>query len=440
MLKEFRLQDPGEGIHEVEVHEIFVKPGDHVTDGHMAFVVESDKAAIELSSPYHGTVKDIPVSVGDTIRVGDVLMTVDTDSAEDGAGVTESSTAEAPTAEKSPAVSSKPEDRAKAPASSAQSVEKVGLQGRSAFQPSSGSVVKAAPTARRLAKEKDISLADVPATGSRGHVTRQDVERYMAAESRPVISAAVPDTLPLPDFSKFGPIRREPLKSIRKATAKHMAKAWAEIPHVMLEDRLDLTHLEQMRKRQADQVAQKGGQLTLLVFVIKALSIALKEHPRFNASLDMARGEIIEKDYINIGIATDSDRGLLVPVLRDVDRKSLIELAIDLKELVDRVRSGRAGPEDLSGGTMSITNMGAMGGTGFFPIINHPEVAILGMGRGKLEPVIIGDINHYHVEARYIVPFSLSFDHRLNDGGDAARFLASFRTILSDVEQLTLYA
>ncbi len=433
MLKEFKLQDPGEGIHEVEVQEILVKPGDYVTDGHTAFVVESDKAAIELPSPFHGVVKDIPVSVGDTVRVGDVLMTVDTES---GSGASKAKKDEVDSIEKSPPPSPKAvsESGAKTPTIPAVPPAKIQPQARE------GHTVKAAPTARRLAKEKGVSLRDVPATGSKGHITRQDVEQYLSADSTAAAPSEILAASPLPDFSKYGPVRREPLKSIRKATAKHMAKAWAEIPHVMLEDRLDLTHLERMRKRHVDQVAQQGGNLTLLVFVIKALCIALKKHPRFNASLDMAKGEIIEKDYINIGVATDSDRGLLVPVLRDADRKSLIELAIDLKELAERVREGKAGPDDLSGGTMSITNMGAMGGTGFFPIINHPEVAILGMGRGKLEPVIVGDIDHYHVEARYIVPFSLSFDHRLNDGGDAARFLASFKEVLTDTEQLTLHA
>ncbi|GER00131.1 dihydrolipoamide acetyltransferase component of pyruvate dehydrogenase complex [Iodidimonas gelatinilytica] len=416
MRQDFRLQDPGEGIHEVEVQDILVKPGDAVEDGDTAFVVESDKAAIELPSPYHGTVVDIPVKVGDIVRVGDVLMTVETD-------------------EK--AVSSKGETAPDAP-----SIKQENEAGPSAQKggdaPAHTGPIKAAPTARRLAKERHISLADIRPTGSKGHITRADVEAYEKGTQIKAGQGSITAS-PLPDFSQFGPVRRTALQSIRKATARHMAKAWAEIPHVMLEERIDLTGLERRRKLHAMALAEKGGPpLTLLPFVVKAVTIALKQHPRFNASLDMVREEIVEKDYIHMGIAMDSDRGLLVPVLRDADRLGIVELAAALKELSERVRAGKAGPADLKGGTFSITNMGALGGTGFFPIINYPESAILGMGRGKIEPVIIGDLDHYHVEARFIVPFSLSFDHRLNDGADAARFLSTVRSVLTDPDAMAL--
>jgi len=427
MAQEFKLQDPGEGIHEVEVQEILVSPGDSVEDGDTAFVVESDKAAIELPSPYRGTVKDIPVNVGDTVRVGDVLMTV-----EGGAGKAK---AEEDTAKK-PAPDTKPEAKAATSAAPAAPAAPSASAPASAAAP--GGPVKAAPAARKLAKEKGLDIAEVPASGKKGHVTRADVERF-AAGGAAGPSAGARAAEPLPDFAQFGPVRREPLRSIRKATARHMAKAWAEIPHVMLEDRLDLTALERFRKRHAEAVRTEGGQLTLTVFVIKALAAALKRHPRFNASIDMAREEIIEKDYINVGMALDSERGLIVPVLRDADTMSVFELAVAVRELAERVRSGQASKEDLSGGTISLTNVGALGGTGFFPVINHPEVAILGMGRGQVEPVVIGDLDHYHVEARYIVPLSLSFDHRVNDGADAARFLADIRKILTDPEQFVLH-
>lgn len=409
MKQDFKLQDPGEGIHEVEIQEILVSIGDRVEDGDTAFVVESDKAAIELPSPYHGVVVDIPVKVGDIAKVGDVLMTVESDG--DAAQETQ---AAAPSPEPKA-------EKARAPAASP--------------LPSSGGVIKAAPTARKLAKARGIDLAAVTPTGTHGHITRADVERHQAGGEG---SAASRAPSPLPDFSQFGPVRREPLRSIRRATAHHMAKAWAEIPHVMLADRFDLTRLERLRRTHAETIAREGGNLSMMAFVLHALAKTLREHRRFNASLDMGREEIIEKDYIHIGVALDSARGLIVPVLRDVDTMSLREIAVNLKALSTRVRSGQASRDDLSGGSFSLTNVGALGGSGFFPIINHPEVAIMGMGRGAIEPVIIGGLDHYHVEARYIMPVSLSFDHRVNDGADAARFLATFRDIMSAPENFDL--
>ncbi|GAB4574662.1 MAG: 2-oxo acid dehydrogenase subunit E2 [Rhodothalassiaceae bacterium] len=413
MIRAFRLQDPGEGIHEVEVREITVAVGDHVHDGDTAFVVESDKAAIELPSPYDGQVADIAVKVGDIVRVGDVLMTVET-------GSDSHEASDGPDAQ----------DSAEEPKATAPAPEPASASGKEKDVPTpSRRVILAAPTARKRAKALGIDLADVTPTGRNGHVTRADVERHHAATKaapRPAASAA------LPDFSVFGPVRREALRSIRKATAHHMARAWAEIPHAMIADRLDLTRLERHRRYHAEDVARAGGRLSMTVFVLHALVKTLRAHPRFNASIDMARGEIIEKDYIHIGVALDSERGLIVPVMRDIEGLSVPELAKALKALSDRVRSGQASREDLSGSSFTLTNVGALGGTGFFPIINHPEVAIMGMGRGSIEPVIIGGLDHYHVEARYILPVSLSFDHRVNDGADAARFLATFRAIMSD--------
>ncbi|RMF15912.1 MAG: 2-oxo acid dehydrogenase subunit E2, partial [Alphaproteobacteria bacterium] len=231
---------------------------------------------------------------------------------------------------------------------------------------------------------------------------------------------------------------RIPLRSIRKATAQQMQRSWREIPHVVLEDRIDVTKLERFRRRHKAEVEKAGGKLTLLPFVIKAAVVALKRHPRFNASIDMEAGEIIEKHDHNIGVALDSARGLIVPVLKHADQSSVFDLALRLSELIERVREGKAAPEELQGGTFTVTNIGSLGANGLLAMINHPEIAILGMGPGRLEPVIIGDLDDYEVEARYVVPFTLTFDHRVNDGADGARFLATFREVLSDPEQLAL--
>ena len=440
MLKDFRLQDPGEGIHEVEIREILVQPGDRVEDGDPAFVVESDKAAIELTSPYHGTVADIPVKIGDVVPVGAVLMRVETEgaeavseapaaaSAETKAAARAPAAAEAAAAD-SPAVAAPPPPSPPPPPPRPTAPAAVGA-----------GPVKAAPTARKLAKMLGIDLRHVAPSGARGHITRADVERHMAGLSA-APQAIVTETVyePLPDFSQYGPVRRVPLKSVRKATARHLAKAWREIPHAMLQDDIDMTALERFRRRHAIRVAAEGGRLTRTVLIVKAALIALRKHPRFNASIDMNAGEIIEKDYFNVGIAVDTKRGLIVPVIRNADKLSLFDLSIAIRDVAERAREGKVTPEDLSGGTFTVTNIGILGSTGFIPIINHPEVAILGCGRGKIEPVIVGDLDHYHVEARYIVPFSMAFDHRVNDGADAARFLTTFRKIVADPENFAIH-
>lgn len=413
MLKAFKLQDPGEGIHEVEIREILVKVGDRVEDGDPAFVVESDKAAIELTSPYPGRVAEIAVEEGDMVKVGGVLMRVDSEA---GAAEPESESEPEPEVEAEPA----------APATAAPAASREGP-------------VKAAPTARKLAKARGIDLAHVRPSGSKGQVTRADVERFTAA---PAPSAHAPERferMALPDFSKYGPVRHVPLKSVRKATALHLERAWREIPHAMLQDSIDMTELERFRRRHAASVAAQGGRLTRTVFVARAAVIALGKHPRFNASIDMEKGEIVEKDHVHLGIAVDSKYGLIVPVIRNADKLGLFDLSVAIRDIAERARDGKVAPEDLKGGTFTVTNVGVLGGTGFFPIINHPEVAILGCGRGKIEPVIVGDLDHYHVEARYMVPFSMGFDHRVNDGADAARFFATFRKILTDPEKFILF-
>jgi pyruvate dehydrogenase E2 component (dihydrolipoamide acetyltransferase) len=245
----------------------------------------------------------------------------------------------------------------------------------------------------------------------------------------------VPD---LPDFSRWGQVERVPLRSVRRATARHMTLAWSQIPHVSHQDIADVTKLEALRQKHKDSIAEQGGALTMTIFVIKAAAAALKAHPRFNASLDTTGGEIVLKKYYHIGVAVDTERGLLVPVVRDVDRKSIAELAIELRELVTRTREGKASLEDLQGGTFTITNPGPLGGTGFAAIVNYPEVAILGMARAGWRPVVRGEGKGAKIVPRLTLPLALSFDHRVMDGADAARFVNTIIEVLQDPSRLLL--
>jgi pyruvate dehydrogenase E2 component (dihydrolipoamide acetyltransferase) len=243
---------------------------------------------------------------------------------------------------------------------------------------------------------------------------------------------------PLPDFSRWGPVEHVPLQGIRRATAKQMALAWSQIPHVTHQDIADITELEAFRHRHQAAVERHGGKLSLTVLVMQAVVAALKQFPRFNASVDPEAGEIILKQYYHLGIAVDTEHGLIVPVVRDVDSKSLTELAAELTELAERTRQGKARREEMLGGTFTITNPGPIGGTAVTPIINYPEVAILGLAGARLEPVVQGDLEHFTIVPRLRLPLHLAFDHRVNDGADAARFVRTLIDILSDPESFIL--
>jgi pyruvate dehydrogenase E2 component (dihydrolipoamide acetyltransferase) len=248
------------------------------------------------------------------------------------------------------------------------------------------------------------------------------------------------DKIPeLPDFTRWGEVERMPLRSVRRSTAKQMALAWSQIPHVNHQDKADITELERFRQKHKDEIKEKGGRLTPTIFAMKAAVAALKEHPRFNASLDPGSGEIILKKYYHVGVAVDTDRGLLVPVIRDVDRKSITELSIELYEIVQRTRSGEASLDDLQGGTFTVTNIGILGGTAFFPIINFPEVAILGMAQARWEAIVRrNEEGGFETEPCYMLPLMLTFDHRVVDGADAARFMGVLKDALETPENMLL--
>jgi pyruvate dehydrogenase E2 component (dihydrolipoamide acetyltransferase) len=441
MARLFKLPDLGEGIHEGEIIEILVSVGDEVEEGDDLLVVETDKASVEIPSPYTGEVTGIEVEPGDMVHVGDTIITF----------VGEDEEPEVEEAEEAP-----PETKEEGPESTQpQEIEQEA-------PPEREGPVPASPSTRRLARELEVDLHRVPPTGPAGRVTSEDVRAFAdkekeeeapapreevepRAEVPERLPAEVPEVIPsgrmpsLPDFTRWGQVERVPLRSVRRATAKQMALAWSQIPHVNHQDKADITELERFRQRNKERVEEKGGKLTPTVFAMKAVVAALKEYPRFNASLDPESEEIILKRYYHIGVAVDTDRGLLVPAIRDVDRKSITELSIELYEIAQRTRSGEASLDELQGGTFTMTNIGILGGTAFFPIINFPEVAILGMARARWEPVVrrSGE-GELETEPRYMLPLMLAFDHRVADGADAARFMGIVKDALEAPENLLL--
>ena len=427
MPQEFRLPDLGEGIHEGEITKVLVSEGATVSEDQPILEVETDKAAVEIPSPCAGTVARIHVKQGDLVHVGDLLITFDGAKGAKAETVPEKEKAAAP---KEPPKQA-PERR--------------------------GGPVAASPATRRLARELGVDLQAVPGSGPGGLVTAEDVRAFAArGEAKAEVAAPLPEepkvrpeepsavrpstvsVPPLPDFSRWGNVEKEPLRSVRRSTAKHMALAWSQIPHVSHQDVADITQLEALRRKQMDQIAEQGGSLTLTVFVMKAAVAALKAYPHFNASLDADLEEIVLKRYFHIGVAVDTERGLLVPVVRDVDRKSIAELAVELPRLVERTRSGEAKLEEMQGGTFTITNPGHLGGTGFAPIINYPEVAILGMAQARWQPVVRGEGEEAQIVPRLLLPLVLAFDHRVVDGAEAARFTTTIINLLEDPDKLLL--
>lgn len=440
MIQAFKLPDLGEGIHEGEVTAVTVSAGDLVQEGEIILEIETDKAAVEIPSPITGTVVEILVKPGDVVNVGDVLITFETG---DAATAPSKADAEQPAA---------PERTGDSPPPSAPARPAAPAKGP----------VPASPATRRLARELGVDLREVTPTGRGGLVTADDVRQAAEAKEAPGTAPEpspekpreaagtprrepsparplAPEAPPLPDFSKWGDVERIPVRSIRRATARQMALAWSRIPHITTTEKVDITDLEAFRRKHKGRVAEAGGRLTLTVFVIKAVVSALKQFPYFNASLDEASGELVLKRYYHMGVAVDTDDGLIVPVLRDVDRKSITQLAVALTELVAKTRDRKIGVEDLQGGTFTLTNTGGAGGVLFVPIINHPQAAILGMGRAALEPVVRTlPSGRHEIVPRLMLPVILTMDHRILDGGDATRFLAVVTGALADPEQLML--
>ena len=434
---EFKLPELGENISQGNLVRLMISPGTKVSEGQPVMELETDKAVVEVPSSVSGVVKEIKVKEGEKIKVGQVIFTLE-GGASNPPAIARPSTAPvehvsgqhgarlafqaAIRAEGKTEEQALPPDQPAQPGAPAFSmpVQLGKVAGTEHRQP-----VPAAPHVRRLAREVGVDIYEVKGSGPGGRISEEDVKAYAKALLSAATAAAQAPRAghfaqpQLPDFAKWGKIERVSMRGVRRKTAEHLAEAWSTIPHVTQHDRADITELEQLRARFAPKAEEAGGKMTVTAIALKVCAAALKVFPQFNASIDIDKEEIVYKQYINIGVAADTDRGLLVPVIRDVDKKNIVELAVELSQLSRKAREKKLALSDLEGGTFTITNLGGIGGVGFTPIVNYPEVAILGLSRSRMEPEWING----KFEPRLILPLSLSYDHRLIDGADAARFL-----------------
>jgi pyruvate dehydrogenase E2 component (dihydrolipoamide acetyltransferase) len=427
MASEIKLQALKENVDTVEVNAVKVTAGDVVTKDQPLLEVQADKAALEVPSPMDGRVTKILVKPGDQINIGQVYCVIDSGNGE-------------PAKPEQPAAQAR-EIKKEAPPPAPQPVRPVVAPLHKPQQPvierpspapppAQEKIVPAGPATRRLARELGVDLRQVHGSGRHGRVVEEDIKEYVrqlasgAAMAAPVAGPGVQPP-PLPNFEEWGTIEAQPLGAVRKATGRQMSLAWSLIPHVTQHDLADITDLETFRKQQAES---KGPKLTVTAFVLRACAVALREFPTFNASIDLAGGRLILKRYYHLGVAVDTEGGLLVPVLRDVDKKHVRELAEELNAIAQRARERKLESSELKGGTFTITNLGGIGGTAFTPIVNWPEVAILGLSRSRLEPVVRGG----QIVPRLMLPLSLSYDHRVIDGAAAARFTRRLAELLEN--------
>ena len=479
MATEFRIPELGENITEADIAEILVKEGDEIEAEQTVMELETEKAVVELPCPHAGKVAKVHVSEGDTVEVGTVVLTIEeAGGGEEGAGGDEESKSE----EEEPDEDASDEDRdedsdesdgdeetedeepdeeqggeksepkekkdaapkkSKKKKKSAEESKEDG-DGSEPSQPKRAAATKesdaeesgeddrppppAGPATRRLARKLGVDLYQVSGSGKGGRIVTADVEAYVRDHLAPRESTSGGIQSPqLPDFSKFGPVERKKLSKLRRTSAAQLSTSWQVIPHVTQHDEADVTELESVRRRYMNSAGKEGPKITVTAIVLKACAQLLREMPHFNSSLDFEAGELILKDYFHIGVAVDTEHGLVVPVIRDADEKSILEIAEELTELAARARDRKLDMSDMQGGTFTITNLGGIGGTSFTPIVNHPEVAILGLSRSqKRLSLVEGEL-----EERLILPLSLSYDHRVIDGADAARFIVRLSALLS---------
>lgn len=412
---QFMLPEIGEGIEGGEVVQVLVAVGESIAANQTILELETDKAVIEVPAPANGVVQALHVQAHEKITVGQLVVTLDTAAQAETARVT------APPPAPVSAPPPPPEVVTPEPAPVAAPVAPVAAAPSTTPQ----LAAPAAPSVRMLARELGVDIHQVPGSGPGGRIALDDVKHYARdLLTRPAARSsggAVPSQ-PLPDFTRWGNVQRQAMSNVRRATAEHMAYAWSTIPHVTQFDTADITDLEALRKHYDEKrVKPQGGRLTLTAIVLKVLAAALKHFPQFNASLDVASQEVVYKQYYHIGVAVDTDRGLLVPVIRDVDQKTMVALAVELSQVAVRARDRKLSLDDMQGGTFTVTNLGGIGGTYFTPIINAPEVAILGLSRSRMAPVY--DEASGQFRPRLQLPLALSYDHRLIDGADGVRFL-----------------
>lgn len=433
---QFKLPDIGEGIHEGEIVKWFVKAGDKVQEDDVLCEVQNDKAVVEIPSPVAGTVEEVLVGEGTVATVGQVLITFDAPGYENLKFKGDDHEEEAPKQEE------------QAPVAEASTTNNGVAETQASVDPNRR--VVAMPSVRKYAREKGVNIALVAGSGKNGRVVKEDIEAFLnggaaaATETAPAAATEVateaaqetakPAATPIPQGQY--PETREKMSGIRKAIAKAMVNSKHTAPHVTLMDEIDVAKLVAHRKKYKDVAANKGIKLTFLPYVVKALTSALREFPALNTSIDDATSEIIHKHYYNIGIAADTEKGLLVPVVKDADRKSLFAISNDINELAGKARDGKLAPDEMKGASCTITNIGSAGGQWFTPVINHPEVAILGIGRIAEKAIVVNG----EIVAAPVLALSLSFDHRMIDGATAQHALNHIKRLLNDPELLLMEA
>ncbi|AKD05326.1 2-oxo acid dehydrogenase subunit E2 [Pontibacter korlensis] len=461
MAIEVKVPKISEGVDTAHVAEVLVSEGDTIQEEQFIIAVETDKASVEVPSSAGGKVKEIKVKEGDEVKVGDVILVLEEEesTAEEKA---EEESAEAKEGkapkEKKPskedkkekpaeveaetkAVKDKEEETAESEKKAAEPKEKKAKPEKEQSEKKAEteeeeknlSDVPASPGVRRLAREMDVDIITVKGSGPGGRITEEDVKGAREKEEEKLTEAEkpaqkAPKQLPLSDFSQWGVVERLPLSRIRKATARNTAASWQTIPHVTQFDEADISGIEEYRQKNSKKAEKAGGKLTVTAILVKVAAAALQQFPNFNASIDLEHEEVILKKYFHIGFAVDTEAGLLVPVIRDVNRKTIIEIATEISELAEKARNQELTPDEMQGGSFVISNLGGIGGTNFTPIVYHPQIAILGVARTSIKPVYRDE----KFEPRQILPLSLSYDHRLIDGADGARFLRWICQALED--------
>ncbi|MCC6358707.1 MAG: 2-oxo acid dehydrogenase subunit E2 [Phycisphaerales bacterium] len=465
---EFKLPDLGEGVHEGQVINVLVKEGEAIKEYQPMLEVETDKAAVEIPSPKGGTVSRVFVKPGQTVKVGEVMLAIDVGAA-GGAAKPAAAPARTEAPAKAPAApvakaASAPVSKVAAPQPVPTAVGAAPGHARStavAAMPAAHTAavaaapiartgpVPAAPVVRKLARELGVDLHAIPGSGPNGRVLREDVERFALGHRTGGAPApasrngggdatfALPAAEALPDFSQYGPIRREQPSQIRKTIARQMARAWQSVPRVTHCDNADVTELERNRKELNKHLREGQPKMTMTAIVLKAVANCLRSYPMLNCSYDAANEEVVYKDFVHLGVAVDTPRGLVVPVVRDVDRKTLLQIAADLNAVAEKARTVKFEVNDLRGATFTITNVGALGGSFVTPMVNYPEVGILGLGRASLQAVCLDEKT---IVPRLLLPLSLSFDHRICDGADAARFTRDVIGMLENPLRLISFA
>ena len=419
-IKQVLVPDIG-NFKDVEIIEVMVKAGDTVSAEDALITLETDKATMEVPAPYSGVIKELKVQLGDKVSEGSLIA------------IMEASAASAPAAPaKAPAPAAPQPARAAAPAAAPAAPAPAMAAVSQPAMP--GGKAHASPSIRRFARELGVNLAQVRGTGAKGRVTKEDVQNFVkAALAQPRGAGGLQVAeMPAVDFSKFGPVENRPLSRIKKLSGSYLHRNWVSIPHVTQHDDADITDMEALRKKMAAEYAAQGVKITPLAFMLKAVVEVLKQYPEFNASLDAGGENLVLKKYFHVGVAVDTPDGLVVPVLRDVDQKNVVQLAKELGEISGRAREKKISAAEMQGGCFSISSLGGIGGSYFTPIINAPEVAILGVSRSSMKPVWKGD----KFEPRLMLPLSLSYDHRVIDGAAGARFITALVQVLGDAAKL----